>query len=92
VKQYGSLVAPNRLRFDFAHFRPLSSRDIDAIESLVNEHIRQNEQVCTDVMGMQEAVSSGALAFFEDKYGEKVRVVTIESFKVIGIFVMSHYK
>ncbi|MBI5410408.1 MAG: alanine--tRNA ligase [Nitrospirae bacterium] len=80
VKQYGSLVAPNRLRFDFAHFRPLSSRDIDAIESLVNEHIRRNEQVCTDVMGMQEAVSSGALAFFEDKYGENVRVVTIESF------------
>lgn len=80
VKQYGSLVAPNRLRFDFAHFKPLSSRDIDAIESLVNDHVRQNESVHTSVMGMQEAVASGALAFFEDKYGEQVRVVSIESF------------
>jgi alanyl-tRNA synthetase len=80
VKQYGSLVAPNRLRFDFAHFRPLSSRDIDAVESLVNDHVRQNEPVHTSVMGMQEAVASGALAFFEDKYGEQVRVVSIESF------------
>jgi alanyl-tRNA synthetase len=80
VKQYGSLVAPNRLRFDFAHFRPLLSRDIDAVESLVNDHVRQNEPVHTSVMGMQEAVASGALAFFEDKYGEQVRVVSIESF------------
>ncbi len=80
VKQYGSLVAPNRLRFDFAHFRPLSSREIDAIESLVNDHVRRDEPVRTDVMGMQEAVASGALAFFEDKYGEKVRVVSIDSF------------
>lgn len=80
VKQYGSLVAPNRLRFDFAHFKPLSSRDIDAIEAMVNEHVRRNEPVCTEVMGMQDAVASGALAFFEDKYGEKVRVVSIDSF------------
>ena len=80
VKQYGSLVGPNRLRFDFAHFRPLSSRDIDEIESMVNGEIRKNEKVHTEVMSIQDAVSNGALAFFGDKYGEQVRVVTVESF------------
>ena len=80
VKQYGSLVGPNRLRFDFAHFRPLSSRDIDDIESTVNGEIRKNEAVRTDVMSIQDAVANGALAFFGDKYGEQVRVVSVESF------------
>lgn len=80
VKQYGSLVGPNRLRFDFAHFRPLSSRDIDDIESTVNEEIRKNEAVCVEVMSIQDAVAKGALAFFGDKYGEQVRVVSVESF------------
>ena len=80
VKQYGSLVAPNRLRFDFAHFRPLSSRDVDDIESMVNEHIRKDQEVRTDVMGVQEAVAAGALAFFGDKYGDQVRVVSVDTF------------
>ncbi len=80
VKQYGSLVGPNRLRFDFAHFRPLSSRDIDDIETVVNNEVRKNEQVATEVMSIQDAVAKGALAFFGDKYGEQVRVVTVESF------------
>jgi alanyl-tRNA synthetase len=80
VKQYGSLVAPNRLRFDFAHFRPLASRDIDDIEKTVNDQIRKNEPVRTEVMSIQDAVAKGALAFFGDKYGEQVRVVTVESF------------
>jgi alanyl-tRNA synthetase len=80
VKQYGSLVGPNRLRFDFAHFRPLSSRDIDEVESLVNHEVRKNETVNTEVMSIQDAVAKGALAFFGDKYGEQVRVVTVESF------------
>ncbi|CUS39435.1 alanyl-tRNA synthetase [Candidatus Nitrospira nitrosa] len=80
VKQYGSLVGPNRLRFDFAHFRPLSSRDIDEIESTVNKEIRKNESVSTEVMSIQDAVAKGALAFFGDKYGEQVRVVSVESF------------
>ena len=80
VRQYGSLVAPNRLRFDFAHFKPLSSRDIDDIEALVNDHIRRNEPVRTHVMGVQEAVASGAMAFFGDKYGEQVRVVSVDTF------------
>ncbi|MDE3036717.1 MAG: alanine--tRNA ligase, partial [Nitrospirota bacterium] len=68
------------LRFDFAHFKPLSSRDIDDIETLVNDHIRRNEPVQTNVMGVQEAVASGAMAFFGDKYGEQVRVVSVDTF------------
>ncbi|HEU4683571.1 MAG TPA: alanine--tRNA ligase [Nitrospira sp.] len=80
VKQYGSLVAPNRLRFDFAHFRPLSSRDIDEIELLVNTEVQKDEAVRTEVMSIQDAVAQGALAFFGDKYGEQVRVVSVDSF------------
>jgi len=80
VKQYGSLVAPNRLRFDFAHFRPLAARDIDEIETIVNMEVQKNEAVRTEVMSIQDAVAKGALAFFGDKYGEQVRVVTVESF------------
>ena len=80
VKQYGSLVAPNRLRFDFAHFRPMSTRDIDEIESIVNEQVRQDQPVQTAVMGVQDAVAGGALAFFGDKYGDRVRVVQIDTF------------
>ncbi len=80
VKQYGSLVAPNRLRFDFAHFKPLSARDIEVVETMVNEQIRRNEAVSSQVMGIQEAVAGGALAFFGDKYGEQVRVVNVEGF------------
>jgi alanyl-tRNA synthetase len=80
VKQYGSLVGPSRLRFDFAHFRPLSSRDVDEIETVVNNEVRKNERVATEVMSIQDAVAKGALAFFGDKYGEQVRVVTVESF------------
>ncbi|MFO0773892.1 MAG: alanine--tRNA ligase [Nitrospiraceae bacterium] len=80
VKQYGSLVAPNRLRFDFAHFKPLSPRDLDTIETMVNDQIRRNESVTTQQMGIQDAVAGGALAFFGDKYGEQVRVVNVEGF------------
>ncbi len=80
VKQYGSLVAPNRLRFDFAHFKPLGSRDIDDIEALVNDQVRRDQAVRTDVMGIQDAVAKGALAFFGDKYGDQVRVVSIDTF------------
>jgi alanyl-tRNA synthetase len=80
VKQYGSLVAPNRLRFDFAHFKPLSSRDVEDVESLVNARVQRNDRVQTAEMGIQEAVAAGALAFFGDKYGERVRVVTVDSF------------
>jgi alanyl-tRNA synthetase len=80
VKQYGSLVAPNRLRFDFAHFKPMSPQEIEEIELVVNEKVRDNSIVQTDVMGIQEAMGAGALAFFGDKYGEKVRVVEMSPF------------
>jgi alanyl-tRNA synthetase len=80
VKQYGSLVAPNRLRFDFAHFKPLSARDVEDVESLVNARVQRNDPVQTAEMGVQEAVAAGALAFFGDKYGERVRVVTVDTF------------
>src|SRR5437588_5439650 len=80
VKQYGSLVAPNRLRFDFAHFSPVRPSQLEEVEGLVNERIRANAHVDTKVMGIAEAVQAGALAFFGDKYGEEVRVVEINAF------------
>ena len=80
VKQYGSLVAPSRLRFDFAHFSPVRPIQLEEVEGLVNERIRLNDRVGTKVMGITEAVQEGALAFFGDKYGDKVRVVEIDAF------------
>ena len=80
VKQHGSLVAPNRLRFDFSYFKPLRTRDLEEIESLVNFQVLGNTRVQTNVMGVQEAIHAGALAFFGDKYGERVRVVGIGEF------------
>ncbi len=80
VKQHGSLVAPNRLRFDFSHFKGLSSRQIEDIENMVNEQIRQNTAVQSEEMGIQDALGRGALAFFGDKYGDQVRVVEIGDF------------
>ena len=70
----------NRLRFDFSHFKPLGIRDIEEIESLVNQQVRENTNVQTNEMGIQEAMNAGALAFFGDKYGENVRVVGIGEF------------
>ncbi len=80
VKQQGSLVGPNRLRFDFSHFKGLTSGNVEDIENLVNDHIRQNTTVQTEEMGIQDALDRGALAFFGDKYGDHVRVVEIGSF------------
>ena len=80
VKQHGSLVAPNRLRFDFSHFKGLTSANVEDIENLVNDQIRENTRVQTEEMGMQDALERGALAFFGDKYGDQVRVVEIGSF------------
>jgi len=73
-------VAPNRLRFDFAHFKPLSSGEVEEIESLVNSQVRENTAVQTEVMELQAAMNSGALAFFDDKYESQVRVVEIGTF------------
>jgi len=80
VKQAGSLVSPERLRFDFGHFKPLTLVEIKRIEAVVNERIREDDKVETKEMGFQEAVRAGALAFFDDKYGDRVRVVRIANF------------
>jgi alanyl-tRNA synthetase len=78
VKQAGSVVAPNYLRFDFAHYQPLTPGEIEEIERLVNYHILRNEPVQTNEMAVEEAMRSGAMALFGEKYGEKVRVLSIK--------------
>src|SRR5258705_6219460 len=81
VKQAGSVVAPNYLRFDFSHYQPLTRAEIDEIENLVNYHILRNEPVETNEMAIEEAMRSGAMALFGEKYGEKVRVLSIKGAK-----------
>ena len=78
VKQAGSVVAPTYLRFDFTHYQPLTQNEIEEIERLVNYHILRNEPVQTDEMATEEAMRSGAMALFGEKYGEKVRVLSIK--------------
>lgn len=78
VKQAGSVVAPTYLRFDFTHYQPLTTDEIEEIERLVNYHILRNETVQTDEMAVEEAMRSGAMALFGEKYGEKVRVLSIK--------------
>ncbi|MCA1779273.1 MAG: alanine--tRNA ligase [Xanthomonadaceae bacterium] len=75
VQQKGSLVAADRLRFDFSHFDPLTAEQVDAIERRVNEQIQANEAATVSVMDYDEALAAGALAFFGDKYGDRVRVL-----------------
>ena len=78
VKQAGSLNAPDRLRFDFSHFAPVDAEELRDIEQQVNDEIRLNTELETNVTSLDEALASGALAFFGDKYPEhNVRVVTI---------------
>jgi len=76
VKQSGSLVTPERFRFDFTHFSSISPEELAAIEDEVNARIRENNPVKTREMSMDEAVQSGATALFEEKYGDTVRVVS----------------
>ncbi|HYA86506.1 MAG TPA: alanine--tRNA ligase [Nitrospirota bacterium] len=78
VKQAGSLVAPERLRFDFTHYTALTERERERIEDIVNERIIENHPVETVVMDIDQAVASGAMALFDEKYGDKVRVVTVK--------------
>jgi alanyl-tRNA synthetase len=82
VKQAGSLVAPDRLRFDFVHVSPVTREQWLEIERIVNEHILRNASVQTDVKNTQEAIAAGAMALFGEKYGDKVRVVSIPGFSV----------
>ena len=77
VKQSGSLVAPNRFRFDFTHFSSIEEADVRRIEEIVNRGIRANINVKTLDASLDEALDMGAIAFFEEKYGDRVRVVQI---------------
>jgi alanyl-tRNA synthetase len=77
VKQAGSVVAPNYLRFDFTHYQPLTEAEIKEVEDLVNRYILQNEPVNTNVMAIEEAMRSGAVALFGEKYGASVRVLSV---------------
>lgn len=82
VKQAGSLVAPDRLRFDFTHFGPLKPREIERIEDLVNEKLWKNLPVFEKVMALEEALKMGAMAMFWEKYPEQVRVIDIPDFSL----------
>jgi len=78
VSQSGSLVAPDRLRFDFTHFKALTGEELEAVEDLVNDYIRHNAALKVKVMDLEEAKGSGATALFGEKYDQKVRVISVE--------------
>jgi alanyl-tRNA synthetase len=80
VHQAGSMVAPERLRFDFSHNGPVAAGDLATIEEEINARIRENAQVVTEEMAYDDALKAGALAFFGDKYGDIVRVVRMGDF------------
>ena len=103
VQQKGSLVAPDRLRFDFSHYEPVSAEQLTEIEDMVNDQIRRNVTADTKVMSYDDAVASGAIALFGEKYDDEVRVLNFGGFSVelcggthvdrtgdIGIFKITH--
>ncbi|MFO7894777.1 MAG: alanine--tRNA ligase [Longimicrobiales bacterium] len=77
VLQRGSLVAPERLRFDFSHPEPMTAEEIRRVEDAVNEAILEDQDVCVDYLGYDEAIEEGAMALFGEKYGDEVRVIRI---------------
>ena len=80
VKQAGSVVEPSRLRFDFTHYTAMDADELAEVERLMNQEILANREVHTDVMDLDHALETGAMALFGEKYGEHVRVVSIDSF------------
>jgi alanyl-tRNA synthetase len=80
VKQAGSVVEPSRLRFDFTHYTAMDQDELAEVERLMNEHILANREVVTDVMDLDQALQTGAIALFGEKYGDRVRVVRIDAF------------
>ena len=103
VRQAGSLVAPDRLRFDVTHHEPVTPEQLAEIERLVNSHVFGNQTVETEERSAEEAIAAGAMALFGEKYGERVRVVSVPDFSVelcggthcratgdIGPFVITH--
>jgi alanyl-tRNA synthetase len=80
IQQKGSLVTPDRLRFDFTHFSPVSDEELLKVETLVNQVIRQNHEISTKHMAYADAVKTGAMALFGEKYGEVVRLVDMGGF------------
>ena len=103
VTQKGSLVAPERLRFDFSHYEGVTPEQLQEIEDLVNAEIRKNVAADTNLMTYDDAIASGAMALFGEKYGDKVRVLRLGDFSVelcggthvertgdIGVFKITH--
>jgi alanyl-tRNA synthetase len=80
VKQAGSVVEPARLRFDFTHYAAMDRPEIDEVERLMNEQILRNSAVATDVLPLEQAIATGAMALFGEKYGDEVRVVSVPGF------------
>ncbi len=80
VAQKGSLVNPQRLRFDFSHFEPMTAAEISDIERIVNDQIRANSPVSAEIMAKDDAMQAGAMALFGEKYGDQVRVLKIGEF------------
>ena len=84
AQQAGSVVEPARLRFDFTHYAAMDPEELAAVEHLVNEQVLRNAPVQTDQMDLDQALSTGAMALFGEKYGERVRVVSVPGFSRVA--------